>query len=60
MATDDKKVTNEDTGRDVPFFKSDLEDIDFAVYNFLNESMGVNVKTNKGFNEIYRFKIRNE
>ncbi len=48
MANDDEKVTNEDVERDVPFFKSDLEDIDFAVYNFLDDSMAVNVKTNKG------------
>ena len=52
MANEDEKVTNEDTERDVPYFKSDLEDIDFAVYNFLNDSMGVNVKTNKGFKKV--------
>ena len=48
----DEKITNEDVERDVPFFKSDLEDIDFAVYNFLNDSMAVNVKTNKGFKKV--------
>ena len=52
MANDDDKVTNEDVERDVPYFKSDLEDIDFAVYNFLDESMAVSVKTNKGFKKV--------
>ena len=52
MANDDEKVTNEDVERDVPYFKSDLEDIDFAVYNFLDDFMDVNVKTNKGFKKV--------
>ena len=52
MANEDEKVTNEDTERDVPYFKSDLEDIDFAVYNFLDDAMAVNVNTNKGFKKV--------
>jgi len=47
-----EKETNEDVQRDVPFYKSDLEDIDFAIYNFLNDTMAVNVKTNKGFKKV--------
>ena len=39
----------ETTSRDVPRFKSSLEDVDFAVYKFLDETMAINTKTNKGF-----------
>jgi hypothetical protein len=39
----------ETTSRDVPRFKSSLEDVDFAVYKFLDETMDISTKTNKGF-----------
>ncbi len=42
----------EETSRDVPRFKSSLEDIDFAVYNFLNDTMDIQAKTNKGFKKV--------
>ena len=37
-------INQEETSRDVPRFKSTLEDIDFAVYKFLDEGMSVNYK----------------
>jgi hypothetical protein len=42
-------INEEETQRDVPRFKSSLEDIDFAVYKFVDEAMDLNTKTNKGF-----------
>ena len=39
----------EKTSRDVPRFKSNLEDVDFAVYKFLDEVMDIRTNTNKGF-----------
>ena len=39
----------EKTSRDIPRFKSELEDIDFALYKFLDETMDLRTKTNKGF-----------
>ena len=39
----------EKTSRDVPRFKSSLEDVDFAVYKFLDETMDIHANTNKGF-----------
>jgi hypothetical protein len=39
----------EKTSRDVPRFKSSLEDVDFAVYKFLDEIMDIRTNTNKGF-----------
>jgi hypothetical protein len=43
---------DEKTSRDVPRFKSSLEDIDFAVYKFVDEVMGVKAYTNKGFKKV--------
>jgi hypothetical protein len=45
-------INEEHTSRDVPRFKSTLEDIDLAVYKFLDEAMAVNTTTNKGFNKV--------
>tara|TARA_R110000744_G_scaffold165006_1_gene282099 strand:+ start:615 stop:1457 length:843 start_codon:yes stop_codon:yes gene_type:complete len=42
----------ERTSRDVPRFKSELEDIDFALYRFLDETLDINTKTNKGFRKV--------
>ena len=42
-------INEEETQRDVPRFKSSLEDIDFAVYKFVDEIMDLSTKTNKGF-----------
>jgi hypothetical protein len=47
------KTRNEEkTSRDVPRFKSELEDIDFALYRLLNETMDLRTKTNKGFKKV--------
>ena len=42
-------INEEHTSRDIPRFKSDLEDIDFAVYNFVNKAMDLKTSSNKGF-----------
>jgi hypothetical protein len=42
----------EETSRDVPRFKSSLEDIDFAVYKFLDNTMDIQANTNKGFKKV--------
>ena len=42
-------INEEETSRDVPRFKSSLEDIDFAVYKFVDEAMDLRTNTNKGF-----------
>ena len=42
----------EKTSRDVPRFKSSLEDVDFAVYKFLDEIMDIRANTNKGFKKV--------
>lgn len=42
----------EKTSRDVPRFKSNLEDIDFAVYKFVDEVMDISTNTNKGFKKV--------
>ena len=42
-------INEEKTSRDVPRFKSSLEDVDFAVYKFVDEVMNIQVSTNKGF-----------
>ena len=48
----DGSINEEEKIRDVPRFKSTLEDVDFAVYNFVNDVMDINVKTNKGFKKV--------
>ena len=47
-----KGSINEDVARDVPRFKSELEDIDYALYNFVNDAMDLRVQTNKGFKKV--------
>ena len=42
-------INEEEKSRDVPRFKSTLEDVDFAVYKFLDESLNIHSNTNKGF-----------
>ena len=45
-----KGSINEDTDtRDIPILSSNFEDIDFAVYNFVNDKMDLKTATNKGF-----------
>ena len=62
MAADSKTRNEEKTSRDVPRFKSELEDIDFALFRFLDETMDVRTKTNKGFKKVpvISFFISNE
>ena len=45
----DGSINEEETSRDVQRFKSSLEDIDFAVYKFVDEVMDLRTNTNKGF-----------
>ena len=53
MAPKDKKSINEEkTSRDVPRFKSTLEDVDFAVYRFVNDVMDLRTNTNKEFKKV--------
>jgi hypothetical protein len=42
----------EKTSRDVPRFKSELEDIDFALYKMVDDSLDLRTKTNKGFKKV--------
>jgi len=35
--------------REVPFYKSDFEDIDMALYNFVDRKLDIRTTTNKGF-----------
>ena len=44
-----KSINEEETSRDVVRFKSELEDIDFALYNFVNDTLNIQTSTNKGF-----------
>ena len=52
MAHDDESVDVQEKAREVPFYKSDLEDIDMAIFNFFEERLDVNVTTNKGFKKV--------
>jgi len=47
-----KTRNEEDKSRDIPRFKSELEDIDIALYKFLDETMDVKTETNKGFKKV--------
>ena len=38
--------------REVPRYKSDLEDIDMALFNFLDRKLDIQTSTNKGFRKI--------
>lgn len=45
-------INEEETTRDIPRFKSDLEDVDFAMYKFVDEALDIRVQTNKGFKKV--------
>jgi hypothetical protein len=45
-------INEELTSRDIPRYKSELEDIDFAVYKFIDERLDIQTKTNKGFKKV--------
>ena len=45
-------INEELTSRDVPRFKSELEDVDFALYKFVDESLDIRTNTNKGFKKV--------
>lgn len=45
-------ISEEHTSRDVPRFKSELEDIDFAFYKFVDENLNIRTRTNKGFKKV--------
>jgi len=38
--------------RDVPFYKSELEDIDYALFRFVDENLNISTNTNKGFKKV--------
>ena len=38
--------------REVPFYKSDLEDVDMALYKFVDETLDIQTSTNKGFRKV--------
>jgi len=45
-------INEETTSRDLIRFKSELEDVDIAVYNFVDSTLDVQTKTNKGFKKV--------
>jgi hypothetical protein len=47
-----KSINEENTSRDIVVYKSDLEDIDFALYNFVNERMDLSTEKNTGFEKV--------
>jgi hypothetical protein len=47
-----KNTTNGDSKMEAPFYKSEIEDIDFAVYDFVDKGMALQTKTNKGFERV--------
>mgnify|MGYP003124028518 CR=1 FL=1 len=48
-----KKDTDvQEIERDIPRYKSDLEDIDMALYNFLDRRLDIQTSTNKGFRKV--------
>jgi hypothetical protein len=47
-----KNTINEDVEKDVPFYSSTLEDIDYAMYRFVDERLNLSTKTNKGFEKV--------
>ena len=52
MAHNDNPKSEEHSNRDVNIFRSDLEDIDTALFNFVKESLDISTKTNKGFKKV--------
>ena len=49
MARDKQKADVQENERDVPYYKSDLEDIDMAVFKFFDKKLDISTRTNKGF-----------
>jgi len=48
-----KNPKNEEhTSRDVPLYKSDLEDIDLSLFKFVDERMNVSTTSNEGFKKV--------
>ena len=47
-----KSISEEKTLRDTPMFESNLENIDFAVHRFVDETMNIHAATNKGFKKV--------
>tara|TARA_R110000824_G_scaffold9001_6_gene40682 strand:- start:1535 stop:2386 length:852 start_codon:yes stop_codon:yes gene_type:complete len=45
-------INEEETSRDIPRFKSTLEDVDFAVFKFVDETLDLRTSTNKGFKKV--------
>ena len=45
-------INEEYSSRDITKYKSELEDIDFAVYRFIDEGMSINTTSNKGFKKV--------
>lgn len=52
MAHNDESVDVQEKSREIPFYKSDLEDIDMAVFDFFENRLAVQVTTNKGFKKV--------
>ena len=49
MARDKQKGDVQEKERDIPYYKSDLEDIDMSVFKFFNKKLDLSTRTNKGF-----------
>ena len=52
MAHSKNPKNEEHTPRDVTGYKSDLEDIDFALYSFVDERLNISTSSNKGFKKV--------
>lgn len=52
MAHNDESVDVQEKEREAPYYKSGLEDIDMAVYDFFDKRLDVSVTTNKGFKKV--------
>tara|TARA_Y100001938_G_C8097538_1_gene439148 strand:- start:1887 stop:2747 length:861 start_codon:yes stop_codon:yes gene_type:complete len=52
MAHSDNPKNEEHTSRDVIIYKSELEDIDFSVYNFVNDRLDIFSSSNEGFKKV--------
>tara|TARA_Y100000310_G_C20584080_1_gene764519 strand:- start:87 stop:938 length:852 start_codon:yes stop_codon:yes gene_type:complete len=47
-----KSINEEGPGRDITKYKSELEDIDFAVFKFVDEGLDIHTNSNKGFRKV--------
>ena len=45
-------IDEEETSRDIMKYKSELEDVDFAVYKFVDEGLNIHTTSNKGFRKV--------